>query len=298
MSTYLNCHELLAAVRQGLNEYSTARLQATSTSGAYLNDYLVRKINAAQRQLHALLFRYMKDDFLTAPTDITVTSSVITLPADFYILNELRDQDGYKVFKSEARDLPVNSGSGVENLYYRRGRTFRLNKSGITDTYKISYYSQPRELTQGVAAGTNTLASSAKAIADYYNNMTLEVANDGSVFTISDYTAARVVTPSTGSLTNAYYYGLVSDLPENFHHLIAPRAIQLVNLEFPVAQGALVNASLAQVYLTEWKDMVADELIAYTGNDVDIDIEDIFGDYQSSGPSRGVNVPGQGYMFK
>jgi hypothetical protein len=298
MSTYRNCYDILEEVRLGLNEYSTAYLQGTSTSGAYQNSYLVRKINAAQRYLYALLFKAKPEHFLTAPTSIAVTSSVITKPADLYRIYELRDADGNKVFPSDPRDLPVGGGVGSENLYYEQAGNIRLNKSGVTATYTIVYYTQPHDLTQGTAANTNTLATTATPIADYYNNVLLEDITGSAVLTISDYSASRVITPASGSLASASYYGTISDLPENFHHFIGPKAIQLVNMEFPVAQGADSNSSLLTTKLNEWESRLAAELAAFTGPAADVDIEDIFADYGVSNSRRGVNVPGQGYGFR
>jgi len=296
MGTYYNCYDILAEVRQGLNEYSTALLQASSTSGAYLNNYLVKKINASQGFLYALLFRVKPELFLTAPTNITVTSSVITKPSDFYKLYELRDQNGNKVYRSDARDLPVAGGTGLSNLYYEQGNYFRLNKEGVSETYKITYYTKPRELTQGSAPSNNTLATSAKAIADYYNGIILEDITGDAVMTITDYTDGRVITASK-TLAKDSFYGTVSELPESLHQFIAPKAVQLINIEFPIAQGSPSGASLLSVELNDLDNRILNEIIALTG-DVDVDIDDIFSDYGGNGSFMGYKVPGQGYLFR
>lgn len=65
----------------------------------------------------------------------------------------------------------------------------------------------------------------APKIVDYYNGMTIENRTQDWADTIDDYTAARVATISAETAAANDYYGLVSELPEWCHHLMAPKAV-------------------------------------------------------------------------
>ena len=68
----------------------------------------------------------------------------------------------------------------------------------------------------------------ARKEADYYNGMKIENITDNWFDTISDYTAAQVATLAAQTGAASKYYGLISELPEDFHGLIAPKAILLM----------------------------------------------------------------------
>jgi hypothetical protein len=233
--------------------------------------------------------RYIPDQFL-ASTSLTAVNSVFTLPWDFGRVFEFKDNNGRKVFPATARILPAESGTGSKRVYYRKGNTFVLTKSGETSTYTLWYYTKPRDIAQGLSADSNTLAASAKLIADYYNGMIIENATDDWIDTISDYTAARIITIGTETLAASKYYGIVSEIPEIFHPLISPRAIQICKAEHPLAQEK-PTANAVQL----WADEVIDTLVAFAGNELDVSQEEIWSDYGTGGIYGGIQVPGQGY---
>lgn len=275
MSTYENCYEILSQLRQGINEYSTGLLQGTDTSGAHQNSYLVKKINEAVRFIYGILLRRIPEVFFeTIP--IVGSNSVFSLPWDFGRLLLFKDENGNKVFPFDPKNGKLVNETGSDRLYYRKGQTLVLDKDGVSKTYTLLYYRKPRDLDQGKSsaggAQSITLATTAKAIADYYNGMVIENITDANVDTISDYTAARVAT-ITGTGAAEKYYGIVSDIPEPFHHLIAPKAIHLVKLESPVIQE-----KVTQLSLNEWDNQLSMDISAYAGSD-DIDYEDLFADY-------------------
>jgi len=278
MATYDNCYEILKNVRKGLNEYSTGLLQGTDTSGPHSNEYLVQKINAAQRLIYAILLKRIPEEFFEEIA-LTGVDSVYTLPWDFGRLLYFKDTDGNQVFKLSEKRRHLTEETGSDRLYTKRGNTLVLDKDGVTDIYTLFYYRKPRDLDQGKAsaggAETITLATSAKKIADYYNEMTIENVTKDWIDTIDDYSAARVATISETAAASDYY-GIVSDIPEPFHHLIAPKAVHLVKVESPLAQEKLTERDL----LT-WQRMLIDALTAFCGSD-DEDIEDIFCDYDQS----------------
>lgn len=302
MAAYHNCYTMLGDVLKGLNDYSTARHNATSTSGPFDNDWIVNQINRAQRHLYNLLIMRIPEQFLTSTT-LTITSSVGTLPWDFGRLVELKDADGLKCFPSGIQVLPPTGSDGDKRLYYRKGNTIVLNKSGVSASYTLWYRTKPRDLNQGVAGATNNyLASSAKLIDDYYNGMTIENITGGWYGTITDYTGStRLIVCSAGTLTaTTHYYGIVSELPEAFHHLITPMAVIFCKMEHPRTQekGSRYGASdLVNAYKL-WTEEVADTLRAFAGSAEDISIEEIFSDYSTAEEGYGgVSFPGHGIIY-
>ncbi|MEE9365992.1 MAG: hypothetical protein V3W44_04815 [Dehalococcoidales bacterium] len=277
-----------------MNEYTDGLHKGTSTSGAFNNDWIMRiGINAAQRLLYAILMRLIPNEFLSSEA-LTGVNSVFTLPWDFGAIVEFRDDKGLKVFPADSRAVPATSGTGSDRVYYTKGSTFVLTKSGVTDDYTLWYWSKPRDLDQGsltYSSPTTTLASSAKAIADYYNGMIFEDVTNPLISTITDYTAARVVT-ITGTPTTLDYYGIVSELPEPFHHLITPRAILECKALHPATQEKPTQASYAN-----WMEQVVEALRAYAGSRFDIPPEDIWCDFDVGPTGPGVNIPGQGYLI-
>ena len=228
MATYSGCcYEILSQVRYGINEHSTALVQATDTTGSFQNTELVRQINNAQYYLWSILFSQFPEYFMTSAS-LTFTSSVATLPADCFKIKEVSDSDGYPLWPISVDQRHIESG-GSSHHYYRYGNTLRIDEDSVTDTGTLWYYSRCRELDTGTTSAggalSATLATTAKAIADYYNNMTIENVTDSNVDVISDYSAARVCTTTTQTWASSKYYGIVSDLPEIFQPLIAEYTI-------------------------------------------------------------------------
>jgi len=119
MSTYENCYEILTDVRRGINEYSTAYMQATDTTCPHSNDWLVKCINKAQRFLYNTLVRRIPGEFLEE-TDLTASSSVLTLPWNFGRLRYLKDSAGRQVHPIVQEDRKLTSEAGSQYLYYRK----------------------------------------------------------------------------------------------------------------------------------------------------------------------------------
>ena len=122
--------------------------------------------------------------------------------------------------------------------------------------------------------------------------MTIENESGGWVGTISDYSAARVITVSGQTLDSGHYYGLVSDLPEMFHHLIAPLAVMFCKAEHPVSPE-----KPSEIEILMWKDEFRDALHTLGHEEGDERPEDVFTDFGTTPGHVGVNVPGQGYLI-
>ena len=228
MPTYSgNAYEILSQVRYSLNEYSTAFVQATDTTGAFLNAFLMKHINDAQNFLFSAVSAQMPHLFLKSTT-LTGTASVYALPADFWRMKRLENSDGVKIHPINVDQKHLDDGQGTPYGYYRYGSSLRIDQDSFTETLTIWYYARCRELDTGTTSAggalSATLATTAKAIADYYNGMIIENVTDSTVDTITDYSAARVCTVSN-TWASSKYYGIVSELPEVMQPLIAERAI-------------------------------------------------------------------------
>ncbi len=227
MPTYSgNCFEILSQVRYGINEYSTAYVQGTDTTGAFKNEEIIRHINNAQNHLWSILFEQFPEYFMKSAS-ITFTASVATLPSDCFKIKEISDSDGYPISPMMVDQRHITS-DGSSNAYYRYGNTVRIDQDSVTDTGTIWYYWQCRELDTGMTSAggalSATLATTSKAIVDYYNGMGIENVTDSTVDTITDYSAARVAVVSN-TWAASKYYGIISELPTIFHPLIPDYAI-------------------------------------------------------------------------
>jgi len=285
MATYKNAYTLLSDVRYGLNDHSTALVQGTATHSPFSNDFIMDRINRAQRLLYAKIKKH-KPGIFEKSTTITGSSSVFSLPWDYANVIEFRDSEGRKVYPSTVGALPPNNAVGNDRLYRRVGNTFVLNKAGVSDTYTLYYMSKPRDIHLGAASDTDTLVATAPAIADYFNSMIIENITDGTVDTITDYTAARVVT-ITIDLDSGDYYGIVPEIPEVFHDFIAPRALWLCKEEHPVTQE---KPSIAD--LQTWDLDVIEAIREFAVDSYDISQEEIWTDYKTGMRGGGVMIPG------
>ncbi|MCK4787658.1 MAG: hypothetical protein KAV87_28140 [Desulfobacteraceae bacterium] len=276
MITY-NCYSILEDVRRALNEYSTALVQGTD-EGKYNNDYLLRKINDAYRQLYALLANYNRLDFFFYNTiSLTGINSVYTLPGDYGALVEFRDPDGFMVYPVTIHDKSLASEQGTEREYYRSGNTLVLNDNGsTTDVYSLYYKTKCRDLTMGQAAAGGaasiTLATSASKVVDFYNGQQIENNTQDWLDTISDYATTRVATISETAVADDWY-GTVPEIPEPFMHLIAEMAVIKVKAQFSLAQSG-VSPAEASYY-----DLGLADLLANYGNTTDdVPAEEVFED--------------------
>jgi len=278
------CYDLLEEVRLGLNEYSDAYVKATDTSGAYVNKYLVKKINSAQKIIYNHLITRIPAEFLESAS-ITGVDSVYALPANFGKLRWFKDDNGLQVRPIEPSDLSVTAATGSDRYYYRKGANLILDRSGVTRTFTLYYFRKPLDLTVGMAsagaATSITLATTARTQADYYNGYTLHNHTQDWYDEIDDYTAARVATISETAVASDYY-GIVSDIPETFQHLIAPRAL----LEIRATSPMRMKPPTAIEY-KEWTEQLVEALRGYAGSDLDKNVEDLFFDYEPSGPIQG-----------
>lgn len=276
MATYLNCYTLLEKVRVLLNEYSAAYVQGTDTTGKYNNAQIVDGINAARRYIYNLLLKRIPHEFEKETTLVGV-NSVYTLPADFGVLRYFKDSDGCQIYKIGQNQRKVTGQTGSDQHYYRRAGTLILDKSGVTETCTLIYYKKCRELDQGVSTAGGalslTLASTAKKIVDYYNDMMIENVTDDWTDTISDYSSARVCTiAQTGAASK--YYGIICDMPEPFHYLYPSRAVFEITGNYPVVQEKPTQSGFELFN----QNFVA-TLKAYAGEALDSYPEDIWCEY-------------------
>lgn len=272
---YLNAWELLNQVRYGLNEQSSALTNGTDTSGKFQNSELMRHVNNAQTFIWNILFNQFPEYFMTSAS-ITFTNSVATLPSDCWKIRQILDSEDIQI-KPMNVGLKHSTGAGSNYGYYRYGNTLRIDADSNTQTGTLWYYSRCREIDAGMTSAggavSATLAATAKAILSYYNNMKIENITDSTNDTITAYTAARVATV-TNTWAASKYYGIVSDLPEMFHSLIAHRAIITMKQSprVPVALTA-ADISIFQQELQAAMQMFAG------GLNGDVTPDDIFNDF-------------------
>lgn len=283
MSTYENAYKIGEDVRIGLNEYSTAKMQGTDTVGAYSNQKIMQKINEAVRELYGLIVRRLPNLFM-AEASLVGSNSVFTLPWDFGRLILFRDENGAKVYPMHQEERRLNASTGKKRLYYRLGNTLVLDQTGIGNTYSLVYIKKPRNIHWGKASAGAALsltleAATAPKIADYFNGMTIEDITGDFVDTISDYSAARVATLATGTGSTNDYYGIVPEIPEWAHHLIAPRAVFLTSTQTPVGQKQPAGGEQST-----WYDMVRETLVEFAAPSGDVDWEELFTAYEPKVP--------------
>jgi hypothetical protein len=301
--TYENAYKLIRDVRVDLNEYSANLWTGSDTSGKFDNTYIIDKINLAQARIYALMMKTEAKDIFQTSASITGVSSAYTLPADFGKLIQFEDDHGDTVFPSSAKILPRTGETGSDRLYYRKGNTLVLNKSGVTATYTLKYYKRPRRLTWGVAATSSGLNSLYMAdtevtnrVADYYNGFIVDNYTQGKSGTISDYSGSTRIATTDGTITWAAstdYYGTVSDLPFETHIHIAPLAVILVKASHPAAQERPTKAEMDL-----WAGMFLETMVAFTNQPEDVPIETVFCDFDTSAGFSGYDVPGQGYLIR
>lgn len=271
-----NCYEILTNIRYAINEHSTGLVQGTDTTGSFQNSFLIDRINQAQRFIHGILFAQVPELFLTS-ADLVFASSVATLPWDCGKVSEILNADGFPVSKIDRKQGHVASYTGDRYAYYRYGNNIQIDLDGISETGKLWYYKRCRDITMGMSSAGGvlslTLATTAKKVADYYNNMTIENITDDWTDTISDYSAARVCTLAAQTGAASKYYGLVSELPEEFHGLVEERAIIQVK-QHPKAPFKITKEDIAI-----FNDNLSAVMSSFAGtNTGDVDLDAVFND--------------------
>ncbi len=223
-----NCYSILQNIRYAINEHSTALVNGTDTTGAFANSYIIDTINKAQFYIFSILFEQNPDMFLTS-ANLTFTNSIASVPSDCFKIKDIENADGIPLSKIDMLERHPGVYDGDRYSYYRYGSSIRIDMDNISETGKIWYYKRLREITMGASSAGGalslTLASTARGITDYYNNMTIENITDNWVDTITDYTSARVCTLAAQTGAASKYYGIVSELPEIFHGPLEERAI-------------------------------------------------------------------------
>jgi hypothetical protein len=272
-----NCYEILQQVRYGLNEHSDDLVKGIDTTGTWKNSELIRNINTAQVFLWSILFQQFPEYFMTS-SSLSIVASSATLPGDCWKIRKILNPDGYNINPMNVGQKHVGSQKGSEFLYYRYGNTIRLDTDNLTETATIWYYSRCRDLDTGQTSaggtGTATLATSAKAIANYYNGMKIEDITDSTNDIISAYSAARVCT-LMNTWASSKYYGIVSDLPEIFQPFISSRA--LITVRQSPRSPVPIRPSDLQIFNEELG--AAMRMFAGTLNG-DVNIDGLFNDFE------------------
>jgi hypothetical protein len=289
MPTYEgNAYAILSQVRYGIGEFSTAYVQGTDATGSFKNEELIRRINNAQNYIWSILFGQFSEYFLIND-DITFTGGVATLPSDCFKVRELLNSNGFAL-----QQVPLWDRLRDGRYYFRYANKVKICSSDMpsgtfetdplggltpaTETGSIWYYSKCRDLDTGVTsaggAKSATLATTAKAIADYYNGMSIENVTDSTVDVISDYAATRVATVAN-TWAVSKYYGIVSELPDIFQPLIAEYAI------LQIKQDPKTPLQVVPANVSLFGEMLREAMKSFAGTyNGDTDINDIINDFE------------------
>lgn len=283
MPTYLNAYELLRNVRLGIGEYSDALLNGQQR-GTHPNSFLMGEINEAQKYIYNLALSRLPGYFI-GKADLVGVDSVFTLPADFGTLIAFKNDRKTKLNRISVDNLSPTGGTKL--LYYQRGNTLVLEKSGITDTYELWYRKRPRAIHAGrflddsdddvgqIYLDTGQCAK----LDDYYIGMIVENTTLNEFGTVADFAGATAMaTLADLTVANDWakgeFYGVVSELPEALHTLIAPRAILGVRTISPVVKSKPTKADFDL-----WNDLLITTFQGFTDQEEDVDIEETFSDF-------------------
>jgi hypothetical protein len=270
---YHNCYAMLEEIRTNLNEYSADFVQGNAI-GVFDNTDIVRKINSSQKFIFNLLFGRIPELFLTS-SSVTGLSGVYTIPSEVHKMDSIFDADGFQIFPINIQEKHLTTRTCSDYLYYRKGNTI-VRDSGKSDALTFNYYTTVKDLTQGVSTGGSAtsiiLATTAKPISDYYNNVIVENVTDGWADTITDYTSARVATIATRCSAQKYY-GTVSQLPDIFHPLISQRATI-------VMKNTTVSPQRPEAgELGDFKENIIETIKSFAGSQNDISIDELINDF-------------------
>ena len=273
-----SCYEILSNMRYAILEHSETLVQGTDTTGAFQNSFLISLINQAQNFLWSILFKQFPEFYQTSAS-LTFASSLATLPWDCFKVLEILDAGGLPLTRIDTKQRHLSNYTGSKYLYDRYGQTIRIDQDGVSETATLNYYRRPRELTMGMSSDGGalslTLATAAKPISDYYNGMTIENVTDDWIDIIQDYSAARVATLATNTGAASKYYGIVSELPEEFHRLIEERAL------LDLKRHPKAPVKLTQLDFDMFRDNLSAAFSAFAGSQTgDVDLDSIINDFE------------------
>jgi len=207
-----------------------------STESHWGDNDLLRKLNLSYR-LRATELLSVPGDWLVTSTDLTPSSSVITLPDDCVKPIYLEEKDNGRAidFSMTIRERRTSrlSGttlySGVVDAYFV-GNTIEINMDDYGEEVTLWYQRRVPNLHTGTAdAGGSTsltfeVANEPSFEDDYYNGVTIEIVNgtgSRTQTTVLDYVGStKVATLAAGTYDSDSVYGTVSDLPEEANDFI------------------------------------------------------------------------------
>jgi len=286
---YQNAYQILGEVRRGLGEYSTGYVNGTDTTGNFDNSDIMVKINDAQRYIWNILTVRFPELFQVS-VSVTAVSSVIVIPGDVHLIRRLENSNGDKIDPISINQKHSGNTAGSKYGYSRYATTMfvgaelsyvdviKIDADDCNDTFTSWYWKRVRELDQGLSTAGGalslTLASSARSLASYYNGMYIENVTDSWVDAINSYSSARVCTLAAQTGAASKYYGLISDLPEPFHHLIAPKALIMMKSDPKAAEKASASEK------DEFTSSLAEALRSFAGTlSADKTMESVFLDF-------------------
>jgi len=214
--------------------------------------------------------------WLVESTDLTPVASIITLPSDcakpLYMEEKSSGQPiswlGSVTHRRVWRQIGTTLGTDEAFQAYPLRATIEVNVASYTTEVTLWYLKRIPDLHTGTAAagGASSITLQAnrrpKNIADYYNNVQIEIISGtraGDLVTITDYTAAHVCTVSgTETYADDSVYGTISLLPEECMDYLILRATTLAmskpssNIDEKVYEMFYREHRTAKNELIEW----------------------------------------------
>ena len=253
-------------------QLETVRDMIAEASASHWSDReLLSAMNVEQRRI-GIYVGLNAVSWLLDSVAVTPTSSVITLPANCAkpVYLEETSSGSPVQFSTNVQNRRVSRTSGVDFSYgikeaYPQRNVIVVNSESYSTACTLWYLRRVPDLHVGTASAggatsitlsahdgaSGTTGFGAKVIADYYNNVGIEIVSGtgaGAVDTITDYTAARVATV-TGTYSSDSVYGTISLLPDETHELITLGAVKKALAK----RGSSIDPKYYQYIADEWK---------------------------------------------
>jgi hypothetical protein len=253
----LNASQIAADIRDSLNE---------ATASHWSDLAILRKMNKAQAKL-AMLLSMTIGDWLLVKTNLTASSSLLTLPSDCAKVVYIEDTtNGTELqFSLTVRERRVTRITGVdidqlEPDAYMFGNYIEVNQENYSNQVTLWYEKNVPDLhfgTAGAGSGSNAIVFQTTNIPvprdDYYNNNYVSVTAGTGVGTralVTDYTGSSGTAVVAGTFSTDSIYGTETILPEQ----AIPCITQMATVELLTKPSAAIDPKYYEYAKLELKD--------------------------------------------
>jgi hypothetical protein len=241
--------DIVSRIREGLNDYSSAKVLGTDTTGPYSNATIFYNLGGATREIANIISRRNPGIF-TVETSIPAVNSVIALPPDFGKIQLLRDQYGLKVSPIAQDQRHYTQWEGSQLHYYRKADNLVIDKDGCTDTFSLVYTRIPREIHHGLLLvdypqippiplnATYLQKPPASTVDEYYTGMEFKDLTQDFNGIVLDYRGVDgkiTFMGMTEQLVAGDQYAFYPDMPGWTHDIVVQRATLMLK-QLPFSQ--------------------------------------------------------------